>query len=153
MFLNPTPFTNRNRRHHRQNIIQATNGDSCEISTKITVPTLKPLWFHTDTIEVEPGTPDNTIIEFVLTENRFSKKHIWEATWDDEEHIKQDDNIPGLTYITIPQEIMSALRRGVYAFSLKVSTIDKKIKETQLVGHIQIEYEPTSDLHNIPYRK
>jgi hypothetical protein len=153
MFLNPTPFTNRNRRHHRQNIIQATNGDSCEISTKITVPVLKPLWFHTDTTDTEPGTPDNTIIEFVLTENRFSKKHIWEATWDDEDHIKQDPNIDGLTYITIPQKIMSALRRGVYAFSLKVSTIDKEVKETQLTGHIQIEYEPTSDLHDIPYRK
>jgi hypothetical protein len=41
----------------------------------------------------------------------------------------------------------------VYAFSLKVSTIDKEVKETQLTGHIQIEYEPTSDLHEIPYRK
>lgn len=146
MFLTPVPFTNRPRKHHRQNIIKVVNGDTWVIAAKVRLPSIR---FNPDTVEFIPATKDNSSIEFILTENRFSKKPIWKANWED---VKMDDNIPGLIYIQVPEEVSSKLRRGTYAFSLKVTNLDTQVEETQLIGHLQVEYEPTSDIHDIPYR-
>jgi hypothetical protein len=96
-----------------------------------------------------PATPKNTLVTFVLSENKFTKT-LWEGEWHS--GIEPDPNVEGLVHVKIPQSVSSLLRRGVYAFSVKVSDDLNAIRETQAGGHIQVEYEPTSDLHNIPYR-
>lgn len=146
MFLKPIPFTNKPRKHHRQNIIKVINGDTWVITTKVRLPSID---FNPDTVEFVPASKDNSVIEFILTENRFSKKPIWKAGW---EEVRVDTNTPGLIHIQIPETISSKLRRGTYAFSLKVTNLDTQVEETQLIGHLQVEYEPTSDIHDIPYR-
>lgn len=130
----------------RSPLIKFVNGDTWTIDMNLKEP-----------VSCEPAKPDNSIVKFVLTENRF----VYDAYWIGEWHngIEPDSNIPGLVHVHIPENVSSTLRRGVYAFSVKVSeptgldTNSSNLKEvTAITGHIQVEYEPTSDEHNIPYR-
>ena len=124
----------------RMPVIKVFNGDTWTIDADV--------W---DPVNGEPGIPEKVDLEFVLTENRFVKEPFWTGRWY--EGILPDDVIPGLVHIKVPQEVSSELRRGVYAFSLKTTSRLDKVVDTQLKGHFQVEYEPTSDTHNIPYRK
>lgn len=98
-----------------------------------------------------PAKPDTVKLEFVLTENRFIKEPFWTGTWYN--GILPDENVEGLVHISIPKEVSSELRRGVYAFSMTATDYLNNITDTQLKGHFDVEYEPTSPTHNIPYRK
>lgn len=121
-------------------VLQVVNGDSWTVDAD--------LWNPSDR---SPATPDNTQVEFVLTENRFTKERFWSGKWFD--GVIPDGNVPGLVHISVPKSVTGELRRGVYAFSIRVTDLLDNVIETQLVGHFQVEYEPTSDIHNIPYRK
>lgn len=123
----------------RMPVIKVINGDSWHVDAEIYNP-----------VTYEPATPENTKLVFKLAENRFVSKPFWVGDW--ETGIKSDDVIPGLVHISIPDEISSALRRGVYEFSLKVTDISTNVDKTELIGYFQVEYEPTSDTHDIPYR-
>ena len=122
----------------RMPVIKVFNGDTWTVDATVVNPVTRM-----------PATPDDTIVRFVLSENRFTKS-MWEGSWND--GVEPSKTIPGLVHVRIPKEISSSLRRGIYAFSLQVADDLCVRKETQLVGHFQVEYEPTSDVHNIPYR-
>ena len=123
----------------RMPVVQVTNGDSWTLDTDVKNP-----------VTHLPASPDNTILEFVLTENRFVKEPIWTGEWFN--GVLPDDNIEGLVHVKIPKSVTKELRRGVYAFSMRVTDALHDITSTELTGHFQMEYEPTSELHNIPYR-
>lgn len=119
-------------------VIRVFNGDTWSVEAPVSNPVTRL-----------PATPNDTVIRFVLAENRFTKP-MWEGSWHS--GVEPSETVPGLVHVKIPKEISSSLRRGVYAFSLQVTDDLGTMKETQLVGHFQVEYEPTSDVHNIPYR-
>lgn len=132
-------FANPPLKEDRINLVQIANGDSFEVEADLHVP-----------FTGEPATPGNSVLEFVLAENRFTPP-LWKGAWM--EGITPDREIPGLVRVKIPGETTRSLRRGVYAFSLKVRGVLDNRTETELEGHVQVEYEPSSDCHNIPYRK
>lgn len=119
-------------------VIKVFNGDTWTVDATLVNPVTRM-----------PATPADTIVRFVLAENRFTAA-LWEGSWHS--GIEPSETVSGLVHIKIPEEISSSLRRGIYAFSLQVMDDLGIRKETQLKGHFQVEYEPTSDVHNIPYR-
>ena len=123
----------------RMPIIQVINGDSWVVDADVYNP-----------VTFEPATVETCKLKFALVENRFACEPFWTGTWF--EGIYPDDVIPGLVHIKVPQEVSSELRRGVYHFSLRVTDYLNKVTKTELTGYFQVEYEPTSDAHNIPYR-
>ena len=124
----------------RMPVIKVINGDTWTVDAELYNPST-----------FEPANVENTYIEFVLTENRFVKEAFWIGRWY--EGILPDDVVPGLVHVKVPQEVSAELRRGIYAFSIKVTDYLDHVTKTELIGHFQVEYEPTSDTHNIPYRK
>jgi len=124
----------------RMPVIKVVNGDSWVVDAQLYNPST-----------FEPATVQTTKVEFALTENRFTKEMFWTGTWFD--GVYPDDVIPGLVHVKVPPEVSGELRRGVYAFSIKVEDYLDHVAKTELVGYFQVEYEPTSDTHNIPYRK
>lgn len=141
-YMKPTkPFgVNPALKQDRMNVIQVINGDSWKVDADVWNPSTGA-----------PATVETVKLEFVLSENRFDPDLIWVGTWFD--GIYPDDVVDGLVHVKIPSEISSQLRRGIYAFSLKATDYLDGISETQLKGHFQVEYEPSSDTHDIPYRK
>lgn len=142
MYVKPTPAlppgVNRPLESDRTPLLHVVNGDTWTIDLTLRNPA-----------DDSPATPENSIVEFVLAENKFTSS-VWIGEW----HIgvEPDENVPGLVHVRIPQSVSSSLRRGVYAFSAKVADKLNAVRETQAEGHLQVEYAPTSDLHNIPYR-
>lgn len=124
----------------RMPVIKVVNGDTWVLDADIWNP-----------VTFEPGNPENVKVEFALTENRFIKDAFWTGKWYD--GVLPDEDVPGLVHIRVPANISASLRRGVYAFSLRVTDLLDTVVDTQLKGHFDVEYEPTSDIHNIPYRK
>lgn len=124
----------------RMPVIQVINGDTWTVDADLYNPA-----------NMEPATVDNTYVEFVLTENRFVKDPFWVGTWY--EGVLPDEHVPGLVHVKVPAAVSAELRRGIYAFSIRVTDYLDKVTKTELTGHFQVEYEPTSDTHNIPYRR
>lgn len=122
----------------RMPVFKVFNGDTWRLDFTLSNPVTRL-----------PATPDNTVVRIVLSENRFTKP-LWEGSWFD--GILPSRTVRGLVHVTFPEEISGALRRGVYAFSVLVADDLGTVKETQAKGHLQVEYEPTSEVHNIPYR-
>jgi hypothetical protein len=122
---------------------QVINGDDWTLTTRLTLPPAN----------TTPVTPDNSRITFMIAQDRFSNVPIWTGIWLD--GILEVDrlNHPGLVTIRVPDAITSTLRRGSYAFSITVSDSFGRHKFTVLAGTLQVEYEPTSPTHNIPYRR
>ena len=121
---------------------KVTSGDDWRLTTKLIVPGTAGT----------PATPENSRVTFTLEEDRFSPTPLWSGGWltgitpvDQRYH-------PGLVVIRIPTSITTALRRGAYVFSLTVADNFGRHTNTVLVGTIQVEYEPTSPTHDIPYR-
>lgn len=138
MYVKPQPIgVNQPNDEDRTPVFHAVSGDSFELATKVMVP---PSFDS-------PADPDNSRIEFKLSENRFAPT-IWTGTWHD--GVSESD---GLVHVKIPQTVMSSLRRGSYAFSLKVSTKTGLSTRTVMTGNILVEYEPTSPIKDIPYRR
>lgn len=123
----------------RMPVIHVTNGDSWTVDASLFNPS-----------NFEPADVKTCEAEFLLTENRFACEILWRGTWF--EGIYPDDVIPGLVHVKIPREVSGELRRGSYQFSLKVTDYLDKVSMTELIGYFLVEYEPTSDTHNIPYR-
>ena len=120
-------------------VIQVINGDSWIVDLDLYNPSSNL-----------PAYPNDTEVEFVLTENRFVKDAIWKGRWFD--GVLPDENVQGLVHVKIPNEVTKNLRRGIYSFSVRVTDVLDKITKTEATGYFQVEYEPTSDIHNIPYR-
>lgn len=123
----------------RMPVIQVVNGDSWKVDTAVWNPST-----------FRPATVETVKLEFTLVENRFACDRIWTGTWMD--GIYPDEVVEGLVHIRVPKEVSSELRRGTYHFSLKVTDYLDNVSETELSGYFQVEYEPTSETHNIPYR-
>lgn len=129
----PPPF-------ERLPLYQAVNGDDWVLDFSLFNPVTK-----------EPATMANTLVTMVITDNRFSENAYWQGSWG--AGIMPDNLIPGLVHVFVPKSVTSALRRGVYTYSVRVTDIATEASTTTLVGYIQVEYEATSPNHNIPYRE
>lgn len=142
MFLRVQPLgVNVLNDEDRMPVWKVTNGDDWQLSVRLTVPG------HT-----MPATPDNSRVTFALAQDRFSTVPIWTGHWHDGIVEADHANHPGLVSIRIPDTVAATLRRGGYAFSVAVSDSFGRQTSTVLVGSLLVEYEPTSPLHNIPYR-
>ena len=125
------------RNEDRLPIVKVVSGDTWRLSAELVAA------------DGGPASPDNSYVEFVLSENQFSPP-LWTGEWIN--GILPDSNKPGLVHIKIPQEFTKTLRRGSYMFSLRVADKTKFSFDTQLVGNFLVEYMPTSDQRSIPYR-
>jgi hypothetical protein len=119
-------------------LMKVFNGDTWTVDATLVNPVTRM-----------PATPDDTVVKFVLAENRFAKA-LWTGAWHD--GVEPSGVVSGLVHVKIPKEVSSSLRRGVYAFSIQIADDLGVRTETQARGNIQVEYEPTSDVHDIPYR-
>jgi len=120
--------------------IKCVSGDTLTFTANVVVPSTR-----------EPVKKDDlayTNIYIAVAENRFSPV-IWSGSVLDR-WIVLDDYRNGLIHVTVPRTVMGVLRRGSYGFSIVVD--DGIVRETQLVGSFQIEYEPTGSINDIPYR-
>ena len=124
----------------RMPIWRAVNSDDLMLTTMLSVPGHPGM----------PATPTNSRVTFVLAEDRFDTRRIWTGVWND--GVVPVRERPGLVRISIDSNIASLLRRGSYAFSLQISDLYGKNRTTVLTGTLLIEYEPTSDTHDIPYK-
>lgn len=131
------PGCNPLRNEDRMPILKVVSGDTWIVSAE---------FFAADG---GPANPKNSHIEFVLSENQFSKP-IWTGVWF--KGIMPDPNKSGLVHISIPRDTTKTLRRGSYMFSARVGDRMCFSFNTQLVGNFLVEYMPTSDQHSIPYR-
>ena len=121
-------------------VIKVTSGDTLSFTATVVIPTTRE--------PVSADVLDYTNVHIAIAENRFSPV-IWSGSIADK-WIYLDENRKGLIHITVPRTVMNCLRRGSYAFSIVVD--DGIVRETQLTGNFQVEYEPTGTLHDIPYR-
>jgi len=121
-------------------LIKCVSGDTLAFTTTVRVPsTGEP---------VKKDDLDRVKIYVAVAENRFSPV-LWSGSADGG-WIVPDEHRPGLVHITVPRTVMNVLRRGAYSFSVVVD--DGIVRETQLTGNFQIEYEPTGSINDIPYR-
>lgn len=120
-------------------VYQAVCGDDWPLDFSLFNPVTK-----------QPATPANTLVTMVLTDNRFSDNAYWQGAWGS--GMISDNRVPGLVHVFIPKEVTSQLRRGVYTYSVRVTDTTTEATTTTQVGYIQVEYEATSPMHDIPYR-
>jgi len=99
-----------------------------------------------------PVNPGNSVLTFVLTENRFDQLALWTGVWRDGIAEVDPVNHPGLVEVSIPQDLANRLRRGIYNFSLTVTGRLGQDPAVTLKGSLLMEYEPSSPEHNIPYK-
>lgn len=121
-------------------LIKVTSGDTLSFTANVVCPATR-----------EPIRKDDlatTFIYVAVAENRFLPV-LWAGSARDG-WVKLDEYRPGLVHITVPRTLMNCLRRGSYMFSVVVD--DGLVRETQLTGNFQIEYEPTGSINDIPYR-
>lgn len=143
MFLKTQPIgVNVPRDSDRLPIWSVISGDDWMLTTKLSVPEHPEI----------PLTPASSRVVFVLAQDRFSKTPLWTGQWNDGIQPVASAH-PGLVSIRIPDTVAATLRRGSYAFSVSVADKFGRNRQTQLRGTLQVEYEPTSPQHNIPYRR
>lgn len=110
----------------------------------------------TTALKLKDGTPvsyDNSLLTFVLAQNRFSQCPFWTGTWRDGIELVDAQSHPGLVRIKIPSSVGDTLRRGIYNFSIAITD---KLQDHELVtlsGSMQVEYETASPQHGIPYKE
>lgn len=125
----------------QRRLIKCVSGDTLMFTAVVFVPSTR-----------EPVKPDDLRevgVYVAVAENRFSPV-LWAGSSEDG-WIVLDENRAGLVHITVPRTVMNVLRRGSYSFSVVVD--DGIVRETQLTGNFQIEYEPTGSINDIPYRR
>ena len=98
------------------------------------------------------ATRENSRLTFTLSQDRFSVTPLWTGAWDTGIKSVDEDAHPGLVTVHIPSEVADTLRRGAYAFSLTVADRFGDNVTTAVAGTLQVEYEPGSPQHDIPYR-
>lgn len=121
-------------------LIKCVSGDTLTFTALVYVPSTRE--------PVRPVDLETTIVYVAVAENRFTSV-LWSGSTHDG-WIRLDAYKHGLVHVTVPRTVMSVLRRGAYAFSVVVD--DGIVRETQLTGNFQIEYEPTGSVNDIPYR-
>lgn len=128
----------------KRNVLLMYSGDTVKFSTRLFLP-------GTSTPLSSEACSSGTKITVTLSENRFSPA-IWAYDTDAQETgiLTFSEDTAGLVSVVFPKEITDRLRRGSYMFSIAVSTQDSR--ETQVTGHIQVEYHPSGSVNNIPYR-
>lgn len=140
MFIKPNPpGCNKPLECDRMHIVKVVSGDAWKVDAKLVNPS-----------NGMPANYRNTIVKFVLSETKFNHFPIWVGEWS--KGVFADEVIPGLVHVVVPDKVSNSLRRGTYAFSLAVTDIDGRHRQTQLSGHFEVEYEPSSSVHDIPYR-
>ena len=140
MFIKPNPpGCNKPLECDRMHIVKVVSGDAWKVDAKLVNPS-----------NGMPANYRNTIVKFVLSETKFNHFPIWVGEWS--KGVFEDKVIPGLVHVIVPDDVSGSLRRGTYAFSLAVTDIDGLNRQTQLSGHFEVEYEPSSPIHDIPYR-
>lgn len=122
-------------------IIKCVSGDTLTFTAFVYVPSTRE--------PVRREDLETTIVYVAVAENRFTPV-LWSGSSLDG-WVRLDENRHGLVHITIPRTVMNVLRRGSYAFSVVVD--DGIVRETQLTGNFQVEYEPTGSINDIPYRR
>lgn len=135
--LQGPPGCNPLRDEDRMPVLKVVSGDSWTVDAELVAA------------DGGPASPDNSCVEFVLSENQFASP-LWTGEWFS--GVFPDEFRKGLVHVKLPQEFTKALRRGSYMFSLRVSDKMKFSFDTQLKGYFLVEYLPTSDQHSIPYR-
>lgn len=121
-------------------VIRCVSGDTLSFTANVVVPsTQEPL---------SKGDLPTTGVYVAVAENRFNPV-LWAGSTLDG-WITLDEHRAGLIHVTVPRTVMNVLRRGSYSFSIVVD--DGIVRETQLVGSFQVEYEPTGSINDIPYR-
>ena len=121
-------------------LIKCTSGDTLSFTALVRVPSTQ------EPVRLEDL--ETTVVHIAVAENRFTSV-LWSGSTHDG-WIRLDEYKHGLVHITVPRTLMNVLRRGSYAFSVVVD--DGIVRETQLTGNFQIEYEPTGSINDIPYR-
>lgn len=140
MFVKPNPpGVNKPLECDRMHIVKVISGDAWKIDTRLVNPS-----------NGMPASYMNTRVRFVLSENKFNKMPLWVGEWS--KGVYEDTVIPGLVHVVVPEKVSSELRRGTYAYSIVVTDIDGCNRKTELSGYFEVEYEPSSAEHDIPYR-
>lgn len=143
MFIKTQPLgVNAAHEDDRMPIWKVVSGDDWMLTTRLAVPGQAGL----------AATPKSSKVVFTLTETRFSATPLWTGQWDSGISEADPVNHPGLVAIRIPDTVTATLRRGAYAFSITVSDKFSRNTRTVLTGTLEVEYEPTSPQHDIPYR-
>ena len=127
-------------------LIKVTSGDTLTFTANVCCPATREPVKKDDL--ANPNNRDRTYVYVAVAETRFSPV-IWAGSSVDG-WIKLDEHRPGLVHVTVPRTVMNVLRRGSYAFSIVVD--DGIVRETQMTGNFQVEYEPTGSINDIPYR-
>jgi hypothetical protein len=123
-------------------VIKCISGDTLSFTAMVYVPSTREPVKKADLDE------NKVQVHVAVAETRFSPV-IWAGSAA-ERWIILDEHRAGLVHITVPRTVMNVLRRGAYCFSVVVD--DGIVRETQLTGNFQIEYEPTGSINDIPYR-
>lgn len=121
-------------------LLRVVSGDTLAFTANIVCPATRE--------PVKEKDLSYTAVYIAVAENRFTPV-LWAGSLK-ERWITLDPYRPGLIHVTVPRTVMNVLRRGVYSFSIVVD--DGIVRETQLTGNFQVEYEPTGSLRDIPYR-
>ena len=141
MFIKPNPpGVNKPQPSDRMHIVKVVSGDVWKLDARVFNPS-----------NGVPANYRNTRVRFVLSENKFNYMPLWVGEWS--KGVFLDSVVPGLCHIEVPECVSNKLRRGTYAFSLAVTDIDGRNQQTQLSGYFEVEYEPSSSEHDIPYRE
>ena len=124
---------------HRR-LIRVVSGDTLSFTANVVCPATRE--------PVKAKDLEYTEVWVAVAETRFTPV-LWAGSIKDR-WIVLDPYRPGLIHITVPRTVMNVLRRGAYSFSIVVD--DGVVRETQMTGNFQIEYEPTGSINDIPYR-
>ena len=119
-----------------QPITRVYAGDQVMLHTQATLP------------DGTVARPDNSIVRFVLTDQKFSECIIWEGRWND--GVTQGDN--DLLTVTIPCCVSEKLRRGSYTYAMTVTNTLGECRRTVMHGSLLVEYSPASPHKDIPYK-
>ena len=122
----------------RKPIVRVTSGDTWTVSANLVEPK-----------SMEPATQENSVVEFIVSETQFDKP-LWIGSWYC--GVSVDSKRRDLHWIKIPGSVTKSLRRGSYMFSLRVADALRTTTLTEVVGSFLVEYAPTSDIHDIPYK-
>ena len=124
----------------RKHIFHVVSGDTWDFTVNLYLP------FDPST----SATPDNSLVTCAVAETQFDKP-LWLGLWNS--GVKPDDKREGLCHIEIPRDVTKELRRGSYMFSVRVADLLLSKVQTQAEGSFLVEYKPTSENHDIPYKK
>lgn len=97
------------------------------------------------------ATPANSVIRVCIADTVYSDITWWEGGWRCGVDTVSN-GIPGLIKVTVPHEVVDALREGSYTVSVRVSDRLAQTTKTVASGSLQMEYTITSPQRSIYYR-